>query len=243
MVLPGLGEAVAMTRTSDAGSGDRRLTRIQVALDADGGATVDGTEVYTGYDAAALRGGIERMDAAARRQSLEQALARTFRSAELIDLSIDGESTLGDPLVLHWKLRVPRWARIDGDTANVDMSLFPAQLGARFLQRATRESPLLVPVDERNTLQLTVTPPPGWKPVPAQAADVNASFGRYRRTERVVDGKLVREDLYDLLRGRIPPGDYRPFAGFARSVDSAQDVPMAFERMTQGPAKPGPSGA
>jgi hypothetical protein len=243
MVLPAPGEAVTYDRTSEPGSNDRRTTRVHVALDADGSATVDGTELYTGFDAAAIRSGLEKMDTAARRQGLEQALARSFRSPELLDLSVDGENALGGPLTLHWRLKVPRWVRIDGDSASVDTSPFPMQLGARFVQRASRESPMLVAYDERSTLQLTVTPPPGWRAVPVPPAQTDSPFGRYRRVERVENGELVREDLYDLRRGRIAPADFRAFSSFASTVDSAQEVPMAFERKTQGPSKPGPSGA
>jgi hypothetical protein len=48
---------------------------LQVALDRDGGATIDGSEEYRGFEAAALRASVERLDVQARRQAVEQALS------------------------------------------------------------------------------------------------------------------------------------------------------------------------
>jgi len=79
-----------------------------------------------------------------------------------------------------------------------------------------------------------VSPPPGFTPVPARAADVASAFGRYRRSERVDAGRLAREDQYDLLRGRVAPADYPAFAGFASAVDAAQEEPIAFQRSNPG---------
>lgn len=237
LVLPAPGEAVEVARTP-AGPAERRTTRLAVALDESGGATLEGEEVYQGYEAAALRGSIEQLDAEGRRQAIEQALARQFRGVTLDRLSVDGEGDPEVPLVVRWRARSPRWARIEGDQAVADVPLFAAQLGGRFLQRAHRETILLVPVEERSSLTVTVTPPPGWKVVPAPPADLSSRYGSYHRAEHVEEGRLIREDRYDLERGRVPPAEYREFASFAGSLDVAQQIPMVFLRPTQGPQLP-----
>jgi hypothetical protein len=234
LVLPGPGEAVEVTRTPAGDAGERRVTRLHVALDRDGGATIDGSEEYRGFEAAALRASVERLDVQARRQAVEQALSHSFRGPALTDLRIDGEGAVDAPLVLRWRARVERWARVEDGRAIVEAPVFPARLAARFLQRASRETSLLVADDERTTLELTVSPPAGFTPVPTRTADVASAFGRYRRSERVDAGRLAREDQYDLLRGRVAPADYPAFAGFASAVDAAQEEPIAFQRSNPG---------
>ncbi len=243
LVLPAPGEAVEVARTPAGDAGERRVTRLRVALDREGGATLDGSEEYRGFEAAALRVSLERLDPQARRQAVEQALSRSFRGPALTDLRVEGEGATDRPLVLRWRARVERWARFEGGRAIVDAPVFPARLAARFLRRATRETSLLVSDDERSTLELTVAPPTGFIPVPAQAKDVASPFGRYQRGERVEGGQLAREDRYDLLRGRVAPADYPAFAGFASAVDAAQEEPIVFQRSTQGEMPPAVPGA
>jgi hypothetical protein len=238
LVLPGPGEVLEGARTPAGQDDERHVTRLQVALGEDGGAMVEGTDEYRGFEAAALRASIEALDVQARRQAVERALSRSFRGPALVDFRIDGEGDMDGPLLLRWSARVEHWARFEEGRAVVDAPLFPARLASRFLQRATRETPLLVPSDERSALELTVTLPAGWAPVPAAAADVRSSFGRYRRVERGEPGRFVREDGFDLLRARVAPADYASFAGFASTVDAAQETPMVFHSSTQGKKTP-----
>jgi len=231
-----------VARTPAEGEGERHVTRLDVVLGEDGAARVTGAEEYRGHEAAALRVSMERLDVQARRQATEQVLARSFRGAALLDLRVEGEGDLEGPLTVRWSARVERWARIEGGRAVVDAPLFPARLAARFLQRAARETPLLVPADERSELVLSVSLPAGWAALPATAADVRSAFGRYRRAERVEAGRLLREDALELLRDRVSPARYASFAGFATAVDAAQEAPIVFVRPTPGekrPARPG----
>jgi hypothetical protein len=109
-----------------------------------------------------------------------------------------------------------------------DVPVQAARLSARFAQRGAREAPLLLGGSERFTLALEVTPPPGWSPVAREGAEVRTPYGRYRRSERVQGGKLLRDDEFALERGRIPPGEWGAFGDFAAGVDEAQAQPMVF---------------
>jgi len=238
LLLPGPGQSVEVVRTPPVDPSERRTTRLDIALDAEGGAELKGAEEYRGYEAAALRSSLERLDRAARRQALEQALARSFRSPSLSEVEVTGESDDEGPLVIRWSARVERWARLEEGRAVVDLPVFPALLRARFLQRASRETALLVANDERMALELEVTLPPGWTAVPAGGADLGTPYGHYRRRERAEGGRLLRQDRFDLVRARVEPADYRSFAEFASAVDAAQEVPMVFRRPTQGPQPP-----
>jgi cellulose synthase operon protein C len=241
VVLPAPGERVEVTRTPPDDGSERRRTRLVIAVDGEGNATVEGAEDYRGVEAAGLRNSIEKLDAPSRRQAMEQSLARTFRSPSLLDLAVEGEAALEAPITLRWRARVEGWARLEEGRAVVEAPLFPARLGARFLQRAARERPLLLAGDERSTTELTISLPPGWMPAPVEPPTVTSAYGSYRREERGEAGRLLRTDTYDLRRGRVAPGDYPAFASFARAVDAAQDEPMVFLRATPGektPARP-----
>jgi hypothetical protein len=237
LVLPEPGERVEVARTPVPAEDERRRVRLRVEVGPDGDASVDGSEEFRGFEAAVLRDSLQRLDSQLRRQGAEQALSGSFRSPTLLDLAVDGEGADG-PLTIRWRARVERWARSEDGRAVVDAPLFPARLGARFAQGARRELPLLVADDERLGLELSVALPAGWKARPAAPVEVTSPFGHYRRVERVESGRLLREDRYELLRGRVEPGRYPSFAAFAAAVDAAQAEPMVFDRATRGEAKP-----
>ena len=205
-----------------------------VAVDAEGGAVLEGEDAYAGYEAAALRGSLERLDAQARRQAMEQMLARSFRGAALLDLAVDGDAALEGPVTLRWRARVERWARLEEGRAVVEQPIFPARLGVRFLQRASRETPLLVGAADRTALEVTVALPPGWAPQPRPPAALETPYGSYRREERAEGGRLLRRDDLEVARGRVPPAAYPAFGDFAHAVDAAQEEPLVFRRVTPG---------
>ena len=91
LLLPRPGERLERTRTPHADPAARRQTRVKVTVDASGDAVVEGEETYRGHDGAALRASLEPLDATARRQGVEAALARGFRSPELLGLEVEGE--------------------------------------------------------------------------------------------------------------------------------------------------------
>ncbi|HET9599130.1 MAG TPA: hypothetical protein VFP65_26390, partial [Anaeromyxobacteraceae bacterium] len=241
LVLPYPGDGVLAVRTPP-GAPEARAVRITAALDAAGGATVEGREEYVGFEASSLRASLERLDPSARRQAAEGGLARSFPGPALLDLAVDGEKDPDAAVVLRWKVRVERWARLAGDRLVVDAPLFPARMGARFVQRAARETPLLVAGDERTTLEVEVVPPAGFRAVPGPALDVPSPWGRYTRADRTTSGTLLRSDGWALRRARVPPGEFAGFARFASEVDGAQGEPMVFERVTPGDARPGAAG-
>ncbi|MFL5301989.1 MAG: hypothetical protein ACJ79R_16760, partial [Anaeromyxobacteraceae bacterium] len=239
LVLPGPGEEVLRARTPDDDGRERRRVRLAIAVDARGDATVDGEERYDGFEAAALRAQLERLDVDARRQAVEGSLGRAFRGPALLALEVEGEKDLdGGPLALRWRARVDGWARLEEGRAVAEAPLFPARLGARFVQRAAREFPLLVAATERASLEATVALPAGWRASPRPPVEVAGAHGSYRRAERAEGGRLVRSDAYELPRARIAPAEYPGFARHAAAVDAAQQAPLVFERSTLGDVRP-----
>ncbi|HEU4384498.1 MAG TPA: hypothetical protein VFR85_13510 [Anaeromyxobacteraceae bacterium] len=227
LLLPEPGEAPEVARTPR-GEREGRETVLRVALDRDGSASIEGEERYLGFDGAAARAALERLDAPARKQAVEQSLARSFRGLALESLAVEGERRSDVPLVMRWRARAPSVAHLAGERATVDATVYPVRLGARFVQRAARQTPLLVAVEEHGALRMEVNLPRGAEPPPGLERQVDSPFGSFRRSERW-DGKaLVREEQFDLKRGRIPPEAYPEFVRFAAAVDEAQGEPMAL---------------
>jgi hypothetical protein len=238
LVLPAPGEQVQVTTTPPDDRANRRIVTVRVALEADGGASVEGTDRYGGFEAAGLRSALEQMDAQSLRQALERALAGSFGSVRLTSVDVEGERDVDRPLVLRWRARARHWARVEDGRVVVDTPVVPARLGARFLQRATRETPILIGASERSTLALEVVPPPGFTPTPAAPCEIASRYGRYRRTETSESGGILRREEYDLERGRVAPTEVAAFSAFAASVDGAQEAPVVFTRSTLGDARP-----
>jgi len=224
LVVPEPGEGPETARTPEGGD-DGHEVDLKVALGRDGDAAVEGVERYLGFDGAAAKAALERLDAAARRQLVEQSLARTFRGLALESLAVEGERQTGAPLVLRWKARVPGLARVADGEGSIEAPLLPVRLGARFVSRGTREIPLLVANGERLVVRAEIAVPAGAGPAPGGEREATAPFGSYRRAERWSGNVLVREDRFELRRSRVAPEAYPDFARFAAQVDEAQAAP------------------
>jgi hypothetical protein len=230
LVVPNPGESPVTERTPLDDSGADPVTiDLRIVVAEDGSATVEGTETYTGWDAAAGKHALERVDADGRRQAVEQSLARSFRDLQLTSLTLEGEGNPDAPLVMRWSFTSPAWAQPDSGWLVAAVPLFPARLAAQYAVRGSRETPLLLGDPQDTTVRVKVVPPPGWKatPRPRRAEGDQAS---YVREERAEGSALVREDRFLLRRGRIDPARYPAFAEVARAIDAAQEAPMLFER-------------
>jgi hypothetical protein len=226
LVLPRPGEALRRERTPALPAPDRSdvLLRIQVASGGD--ATIEGVETYEGFEGAGAKMAIEQLDETGRRRAIEHALSRSFRSLKLEEVGFEGERKVGAPLVIRYRARVAELARPSGGRLVVDDVPYPSRLGSRFAPLAARESPLLIGVDDRSSLRIELTPPPGETPVAGAPVRVEAPQGSYTREERVEGGRLVRQDRLELRRARVAVEEYPAFARFAAAVDEAQAMPM-----------------
>jgi len=225
LVVPEPGEAPEAARTP-AGAEDGHEVDLKIALGREGDAAVEGVERYLGFESGAAKAALERLDVPARRQMVEQSLARTFRGLALESLAVEGERQADVPLVLRWKARVPGLVRVADGEASIDAPLLPVRLGARFVSRGARETPLLLDIGERLIVRAEIAAPPGAGPAPGGEREATSPFGSYRRAERWSGNVLVREDRFELVRSRVAPEAYPAFARFASQVDEAQGAPM-----------------
>jgi hypothetical protein len=226
IVLPRPGEALRRVRTPPIDDEERTDVILRIQVDADGDAVIEGVETYAGFEGATAKVALEQVDAAGRRKAVEGALSRSFRSLQVEDVRIEGERRVGEPLVIRYRARVTGLARALSGRLLVEAIPYPARLGARFAQLASRESPLLLGVDEGARLRIEITPPEGAVPAAVPAVRLASPQGSFAREERVEGGKLVREDRLGLRRARVAPDAYPAFARFAAAVDEAQGLPM-----------------
>jgi hypothetical protein len=231
MILPEPGERLEVVRTpARASIEEGRALSIRIALRPDGAASIDGTDRYDGAMAAAAKGALERLDAGERRQAVEAMLARSFSGFAVREIALEGEEDPEAPLVIRWSGEASDVARAVEGGVVVDAQVFPARLGARWVQVASRRTPLLVAAPERGTLRLEIVAPEGLLPRAEAPQRVETPFGTFVREERVEGRALVREESLRLLRGRVAPERYPDFAAFAGAVDAVQERPAVFGR-------------
>lgn len=226
LVLPRPGETLRRERTPALPAPDRSDVRVRIEVDAAGDAIIEGVEAYQGFEGAGAKVAIEQLDAMGRRRAVEQSLSRSFRSLRLEDVRFEGERQVGTPLVIHYRARVAGLARPSEGRLVLGDVPYPARLGQRFAPNASRETPLLIGVDDRSSLRIEVVLPTGEVPVARPPVQVESPQGSYVRAERVEGGSLVREDRLEVRRSRIPVEEYPAFARFAAAVDEAQALPM-----------------
>jgi tetratricopeptide (TPR) repeat protein len=231
LVVPLPGEPLEVARTPErAAVEDRREGKVRIVLAPDGSAEVEGEDRFLGASAASAKAAIERLDAAERRQVVEAMLARTFRGLTLATAEIAGEDDPSAPFALRWKGTVSGLARVGNGGLVLDAPLLPARLGARWVQVATRTTPLLIPVPDRAEQRIELVAPPGFLPEPAPPFASDGPYGSFARTERAEGRSLIREEHLVVRRGRIPPSEYPDFASFATAVDRQQQAPTTLRK-------------
>jgi hypothetical protein len=230
LILPAPGERPEAARTPDEPAlPDGRELELAVVLAADGSATVTGSDRYRGALGAVIKSAFERMNGPSRRQAVEQFLARTFRGLSIGELAVEGEEEAEAPFTIRWTGTVPALARASDGGLELDALLPQLRLGARFVQLATRRTPLLVAERERAVLRLTVTPPAGLAPPPALVPRrLQTPLGSFTRSESGDGGVYRREDRLELERWRVAPEAYQAFAAFCGEVDQIEARPVVF---------------
>lgn len=231
LLLAAPGEPPEITRTpAIATVPSVRSSAVRIELDAEGGATVHGTDRYGGYTAGVVRGALERFDASARRRLFQQSLAATFRGGSLESLELQGAEDREAALAVAYRARVPGFARREGEALVVEAPILPARLGETFVRLADRRLPLLVPPQDPLVQRVEIVPPPGHVPLAAPAVTLGSRWGRYERRERLEGSTLVREERIELPRARVAPEDYPEFARFVTAIDAAQAEPVSIGR-------------
>jgi cellulose synthase operon protein C len=228
-VVPELGEEPQHVRLPVSGQPDGHDVGFSLAIDAEGVASGEGRDVHKGFDAAALRDALERLDDPQRKQAVESMLGRSLRGLELLSLGVDGETTPSGPATLLYEVRV-QLARRDANRLLVPASLMPQRLSRRWVQKAERTATLVLDSPEDQSVRAEIALPAG-KRMRGLAKDVElrTPFGQYRWRAREERGRLLVEESLSLPQQRISPAQYAAFADFCRRVDDAQSQELALE--------------
>jgi cellulose synthase operon protein C len=207
---------------------DGRILRMDLTLDVEGVASGSGRDEHQGFEAAALKDGLERLDREQRKQAVEAMLGRGLRGLTLESLATEREMELGGPATLAYDVRV-QLARRDGAQLFVPGSLVPSRLARRWLQTAERQVPLLIDSPEILSQRIAIALPSGRSlRTAAKAVSIATEFGTYSWSARNQGGKLVIEEALSIPQQRVRPDRYAAFAAFARDVDQAQSQELVI---------------
>jgi tetratricopeptide (TPR) repeat protein len=228
-VLPEPGEEPALIRLPETlpGQQDGRRLAIDLALDGEGTAAGTGRDEHLGFEAAALKDGLERLDPEQRKQAVESMLGRGLRGITLESLATERETELGGSATLVYGLRL-QLGRRDGAQLLIPGSLVPSRLARRWLQTAERHSPLLIDSPEVLYQRITVALPKGSSLRGApKPFSITTPFGAYSWSARQEGSKVLIEESISIPQQRVRPDRYAAFSAFARDVDQAQSQELA----------------
>ena len=226
-VLPEPGESVTTTRTPPLSSGDGRTVAYDLALSKDGALSGSAMETYRGFDSAGAAEALESMDPDRRRQAIESSLARTFRGAVLDELSADEANTPGMDTVLRYRFHASGFARVGPRGAlTFPTSFSPAHLGRRFVERAVRQTPLLLDSSDRVRVTVRLALAPGMAARPRPPASAQLAFATFSSRAATEPGRVTLDEELSMNPARVPPEAWPKFKAFAAAVDEAQGAEL-----------------
>jgi cellulose synthase operon protein C len=224
-VLPSSGRDAPMVKTPAMTEPARQLS-MKLALSDEGKLTGEGSERYAGTNAAYLKAALETMNTDARRQSIEQALARAYHGAVLGTFQIE-ES--GADIVLKYQFAADGFARRTEDALVIPDPVVALHLGQRFVKVWSRSVPLLVASPEHVVTHIEVASPPKRLPrSPNPPVHVDGPFGKFDHVEVVSGDRLIIDEESGLKMQRVTPKAYPDFADFAALVDRVQGSEVPF---------------
>jgi hypothetical protein len=223
-VVPEPSEAPVEIRTPSAlpGQEEGRQVALELELDAQGVATGKGRDQHLGFEAAALKDALERMDRDQRKQAVEAMLGRGLAGVSLETLSAEHETDLGGGATLQYELHVAL-ARRDGEQLFLPSSLLPSRMVRRWGGAGERTVLLLVDTQEQTASRTTIALPKGRHlRHPPPPVSLSTPFGDYKWAAREEGGKIVLDESLNVQQQRVAPDKYAAFMAFARGVDDAQ---------------------
>lgn len=210
---------------------DRRALSLDVAMHADGSATIAVVEQVRGGGAVAWRGQLESVaEADLKRRFEEEYVARLIPGARLSELSIEGRDTGGEGLVFRYTIDVDVLGRaVEGGWAIP--RLLGMHLASNYAQLSTRTTTQLVAaaLDTEVTMRISV-PDAASPPEAPPAASLRGPGGHahFEQQARLQDGVLVLHRSARIPPHRVAVEDYPAFARFCREVDAVEARELVF---------------
>ena len=217
--------------TTNEGGADGIALSGRADLRADGSASVEFVQTFTGRVAIGMRGVFDRVSEGQRHDFVEtRLLGRYLPGARLRDLSIEHRDDLTLPLVLKIRAEVGELARIT-DRGLVVKSLFPMHL-AQVTSLPERQTPLLMQSSSHVEVHFEVVVPTSLR-MPESLPTGTERFGdsSVRVADRVSGHSLQLDRVVDVPAGRIEPGAaYRDFSAFVSRSDALLEREIVLGR-------------
>ena len=206
-----------------------RQIQLDLELGADGTLQGRGHERITTAQAAQYRKLLTSLSPGQRQQILQAGLGNYFSGAVLEEHKITGLEDPDLPLVLEYRLRVPRFARRRDNTLVIQEGFYPYRLAASLIAKPERKLPLLLGDETRTDSHISLTLPKGAKarlskPVYLQAPLSTFSLALGQKGDRLIIEKALR-----VKAGRVQPKDYPSFRDFCQQVDRKDTEEIVIE--------------
>jgi hypothetical protein len=206
---------------------DRRVWAIEIDVDSQGGAKVQGTVTLHGVEALAWRQALREVDRDRVREVFQQAELGWLRGASLQSLDIVDEKHLDRPLVLKFAATGSQYAIQQGGALMMRGNPLPMSTAARLATLPSRKTGMVVPYAPRLEARVTVRTAAGALREVPDAETIETAFGRYERKVRKggAGQNNVEIELSSTLRtGVVTPEEYPAFVEFARAVETAEQA-------------------
>ncbi|TNF26026.1 MAG: DUF3857 domain-containing protein, partial [Deltaproteobacteria bacterium] len=197
------------------------VARTTYTLSVNGDATATFDETIGGSDAPTLRGRLQ--DEALRDERVAAIIASQHPGAEASDITYAHLDTLGEPVHIALKARLPGFGRRSGDTLEIPLTLSPGQLLERWGVLASRLQPLVLDHTQHEEEHVEVRLPPGLgAPTLPPPVALKTPFGEYSLTFTPADGGYVIETRLVVSTVRVLPHEYPAFRAFLEDIARAE---------------------
>jgi transglutaminase-like putative cysteine protease len=194
-----------------------RTRQLTVALESDGSARVEGREEVVGSEAAGYRQYYEAEGTRAER--FERALGSIYPGVELLSQKFEALHVLENPVRYAYRLKVPRFGLMDGDSMQVAPSVL-SDLVRTMARAPKRDQPLDLGSPNTYIEERTFNAPKGhsFRGVPKDG-EVASDFGRLK-LQYVLEGSTLKvRTEFVLKESRIKPGAYAAFRSWVDAAD------------------------
>jgi len=206
-----------------------REIKLDLELGEDGTLQGSGHERITTSQAAQYRELLVSLSPGQRQQILQAGLGNYFSGAVLEEHEIAGLEDPDQPLVLQYRLKVPRFARRHGNTLVIQDGFYPYRLAASLIAKPERKLPLLLGDETRTDSHISLALPRGARVRLSKPVYLQAPLSTFSLAVSQKDGRLIIEKALQVKAGRVPPKDYPAFRDFCQQVDRKDTEEIVIE--------------
>jgi tetratricopeptide (TPR) repeat protein len=201
------GVAARVTPPASGAAANANMSDYRVLLGADGSATLEGEERFTGQLAPEMR--MTLQDPATQERVLETHLASLYPGADVTKVVTSGAYRMDAPMTYTFSARIPAFGQVSPDGLLLPITLYPHGLEREYTPLTNRVHDLVLPYPSviRNRMRFVI--PHGYTltGLPQSSALRHAHFEFSQTVTATADGYVVEEATL-LKSRRIPAGAY-----------------------------------